>query len=199
MKKIILSYILSLGLLNAAYLNKDVAIIYNKKQIGSAKMLSEVNIIKENKDSYLLSLKAFVSDDYQEEMLKAPNKNEVLANFWDKNENATYKTEKNPYLKIIKEVEDEYAELWYEVSIEFEAKKSDVVNTNETLLKEAKALYEQSCSACHRLHSPDSFTINQWPSNIDSMIGLNYVDLSKEEKAMIIKYLQTNAKDAKGE
>lgn len=199
MKKIILSYVLSLGLLNAAYLNKDVAIVHNNKQIGNAKMLSKVDILKENKDSYLLSLTAYVGDDYQEEMLKAPNKNEVLANFWDKNENASYKTEKNPYLKVIKTIEDEYAETWYKVSIEFEAKKSDVINDDKELLKEAKSLYEQNCSACHRLHSPNSFTINQWPSNIDSMIGLNYVNLNKEEKAMIIKYLQINAKDAKGE
>ena len=62
------------------------------------------------------------------------------------------------------------------------------------LYKQAQQKYEETCSACHRLHEPNSFTAAQWPANLQSMIDTNYVSLEETELNLIVKYLQHNAK-----
>lgn len=180
---------------NTMYLNKDVEIKVNGKTIANASLLSPVNVINQNGDNYKVELIGFVNDNYQEELVKSFTQNENYASFHDKDEKATFQGDKNPYIKMLEIAEDEYGETWHKASISFDVKKDDLVENKDAILKEAKSLYEQTCSPCHHLHDTKEYTVNQWPSNLESMISSDYVALEKDEKSLIIKYLQQNAKD----
>ena len=179
-----------------AYLTKDVPILKNNKAIGTAKILSKVEVLQDNGKELKVQLNGVISDNYQEEIVKSPTQNESFAVFWNQNEKPTFKGDINPYIKLGNKIEDEYGEFWHQASITFFVNKSDITNDPDSIYKEAKNLYEQTCSACHRLHDTTSFTTNQWPSNVESMIGAGYVDLAPRDKALILKYLQENSKDA---
>lgn len=198
MKKLILTCLISsFALAQTMYLNKSVDIKINGKTVANAKLLSPVNVISQNGDDYKVELIGFVNDNYQEEIVKSFTQNENYASFHDDKDNATFNADKNPYIKMLEKQEDEYGEIWHKASISFDVKKTDLVEDKNTILKEAKILYEQTCSPCHHLHEPTEYTVNQWPSNLESMISADYVALDKNEKELIIKYLQNNAKDIK--
>lgn len=175
--------------------NKEVK--NSSKIIGEAKLLSPVEIIKKDENFTKVKILGFINENYQARLVKSPSKNEEYFSFFVGNdENLTYKGETNPFIKILDKVEDDYGEIWLKVYVEFDIKNSDLTFKN-SLLKESKKLYEQTCSACHHLHNTKEFSVNQWPSNVESMINSGYISLDELEKSLIIKYLQQNAKDSK--
>lgn len=182
---------------NTMYLNKNVDIKVDGKVIANASLLSPVKVLSQNGDVFKVELVGYVNDNYQEELVKSFTQNENYASFHDDKDNATFKGDKNPYIKMLEKAEDDYGEVWHKASISFDVKKEDLIKSAEVVYKDARNLYEQTCSACHRLHDTNSYTTNQWPSNVESMISTGYVDLDKKDKMMIIKYLQQNSKDAK--
>ena len=107
---------------------------------------------------------------------------------------ATFANEAETNFKKGKKLEDDYGEIWYEVEGIYEVGSDAVAKDAKALYAEAKTNYEQICSACHRLHEPNSFTANQWPANLQEMINANYVALEGDDLNLIIKYLQHNAK-----
>ena len=97
-------------------------------------------------------------------------------------------------IKVKGAVSDDYGELWYEVEGTYEVAADALGSDANALYKQAQQKYEETCSACHRLHEPNSFTAAQWPANLQSMIDTNYVSLEETELNLIVKYLQHNAK-----
>ncbi|PAF53407.1 hypothetical protein BKH42_06220 [Helicobacter sp. 13S00482-2] len=188
--RVALTVFLFLGILGAqnAFINKTTALKVNDKVVGEITTLTPVQVIQIQGSKAKIKLKGFVDENYTKIVQRSPELGEVYA-ILDKN-NSTF-------LKTISKKENDYGDLWLEVEGEFEVDKSMLDMSNEALNQKAKDIYEKTCSQCHRLHSPDDFTVNQWPSNISSMKDM--VSLDKDTKELITKYLQQNAKDTKNQ
>ena len=198
MKKVLLVFVLFASCFsNTMYLNKNINIKLENKVIANAILLSPVNVLDKSGDIYKVEIVGYVNSNYQEEIVKGITQSERYACFHDTSEKVTYKGDKNPYINIIEKVEDDYGDVWYKVSIRFEVTSSDLVQNVNGLHNEARILYEQSCSSCHHLHDTKEYTVSQWPSSFESMVGSGFVELDEEDKLLIIKYLQQNAKDVK--
>jgi putative cytochrome c-type haem-binding periplasmic protein len=75
---------------------------------------------------------------------------------------------------------------------------NDALGGNQKeLYAKAKKIYEETCSACHRLHEPNSFTAAQWPANLSGMVDAKFVALDETDLNLVLKYLQHNAKKVK--
>jgi hypothetical protein len=60
------------------------------------------------------------------------------------------------------------------------------------MVMSGKALYEKSCTHCHKLKSPSKYTIQQWPGLVNKMQKRSKI--TDEQKAIILTYLTTEAK-----
>ena len=58
----------------------------------------------------------------------------------------------------------------------------------------AERLYRSKCSACHRAYPPASRDREQWAQVLSRMAPK--AKLSGEERARVLEYLESNAKDA---
>lgn len=198
MKKMFLVSVILSGCLFAetAYIKGSEQIVINGKEIGSVSILTPVQTIKASQDKTEVSIVGFVQEGYQGKLVKSPALGEEFVVFENEDGSASYKGDKNPYIKILEKTEDDYGEVWLKSEFKFEVKSDNLTKDPEPLYSNAKSLFEQTCSACHILHEPNSYTVNQWPSQIESMISSGFVGLEDADKNAIIKYLQHNARDA---
>lgn len=180
-----------------AYLSQRVSIVSNNKDIGFATVLSPVKILDKNDKIARVKISGFISENYQEKLVKDPLKYEEYIVFSNDGENASFKGDINPYIKNTDKVEDEYGEIWLKSEIDFDVPIESLVNDPAQLYDQAKSQYEQTCSACHHLHDTTEFSVSQWPSAIESMESGGFVVLEPKQRDLIIKYLQHNAKDVK--
>ncbi len=58
----------------------------------------------------------------------------------------------------------------------------------------AQATFEVKCSKCHALYPPTYYNSEQWVANVEQMASLTGADISPEDAALIISYLDTVAK-----
>lgn len=201
MKKIFLiSTILSSYLFaQTAYLKNNEPIFLDNKKIGFISILTPVNTLKSSGESTEILVTGFVQEGYQEKLVKSPSLAEEFIVFETDDGKASYDGEVNPYIKILEKTEDDYGEIWLKAQFKFNVKTQSITDNPTQIYSSAKDLFEQTCSACHVLHEPDSYSVNQWPSQVESMISSGFVALEETDKNAIIKYLQHNARDAKGE
>lgn len=196
-KAFLLSAILSSCLFaQTAYVKNSEPVALDGKRIGFVSLLTPVETVKANKDKTEVSVVGFVQEGYQEKLVRSPALGEEFVVFEMEDGSASYKGDKNPYIKILEKTEDDYGEVWLKAEFKFEVTSENLTNDPEPLYSNAKNLFEQTCSACHILHEPNSYTVNQWPSQIESMISSGFVGLEDADKNAIIKYLQHNARDA---
>ncbi|PSM53147.1 molybdopterin-containing oxidoreductase III, DMSO/TMAO/BSO reductase family, monoheme c-type cytochrome [Campylobacter blaseri] len=182
---------------NIGFLNNSKQITLNGKMIGDVSVLTPVEILKTENEKTDVLLTGYIQEYYQAKIVKSPQIDEEYMNFEIKEDINSYDGDVNPYVKVVDKVEDDYGEIWFKTQIKLTVPTSYIDIDPSMIYNQAKGLYEQTCSACHLLHEPNQYTANQWPSNIDSMIGLGFVALEDLDKNMIIKYLQHNAKDVK--
>lgn len=180
-----------------AYLSEHVKVLVNGKEVGFASVLSPVEVLSKNDKTAKVKISGFISENYQEKLVKDPLKYEEYVVFSVDGENASFKGEVNPYVKNSGKAEDEYGEIWLKSQVEFDVPTSALASDPTALYEQAKSQYEQTCSACHHLHDTTEFSVSQWPSAIESMESGGFVVLEPEQRDLIIKYLQHNAKDAK--
>lgn len=201
MKKILLTLMLANFCVfaenNIGYLKQDQNVDIDGKNVGLVSVLTPVKILKMGSEKSDIVLSGYVQEYYQAKLVKSPEIDEQYMSFEIKEDVNSYDGDTNPYLKIIGEKKDGYGENWLQAEIQLSVPTASIEKDPNVLYNQAKSLYEQTCSACHLLHEPNQYTANQWPSNIDSMIGLGFVALEDLDKSMVIKYLQHNAKDAK--
>ncbi len=57
-------------------------------------------------------------------------------------------------------------------------------------------LYRSKCSACHRAYPPSSRDRERWAAMLSRMAPR--AKLSEQERALVLEYLQSNARDASG-
>lgn len=169
-----------------SYLRQTVIVSKDAKPMGVAEVLSPVELISVNGDKAVVKISGVVADSYRAVLQRSISNSEVFVRF--DTENPTNFTQ-------LKQIEDDYGEVWFESEGVYEVDKSAVTDDAEPLYAKAKELYEITCSACHRLHEPQSFTANQWPASIQGMISANYVTLEESDLALITKYLQHNSRN----
>lgn len=179
------------------YVKNSDFIVLNNMVVGSVSLFTPVEVIKTDKDKSDVVVVGFVQEDYQEKIVKSPALGEEFVIFETKDGSTSYEGSKNPYIKVLETVEDDYGEIWLKVEFKFEIANTNLTDDSKSLYAGAKNLFEQTCSACHLLHEPNSYTVNQWPSQVESMISSGFVGLDNADKIAIIKYLQHNAKDVK--
>ena len=148
-------------------------------------VLTPVEVIAKDGAKARISVKGAVSGNYIAQIQRSVKNAEIFTVFDDENE---------ANFKKIKEVEDDYGEIWYEVEGTYEIAADALGNDANTLYKQAQQKYEEACSPCHRLHEPNSFTTAQWPGNLQGMIESGFVALDETDLNLIVKYLQHNAK-----
>lgn len=175
------------GLFAETIASKSSEISLNGKVIGKVEVLTPVEVVSKNAAPAVIKIKGVVAENYKGQIQKSIKNGEIYA---------VFNAEDDSYFKKIKKLEDDYGEIWYEVEGIYEVSKDAITSDSDALYNKAKHLYEESCSPCHRLHEPNSFTANQWPANMQEMINLNYVALEEADLNLIIKYLQHNAKES---
>ncbi len=60
-----------------------------------------------------------------------------------------------------------------------------------TELRDGRRLYINKCSGCHSLIPVDRFDDAKWTAEVDEMIKLSKVRLTKEDRDLILRYLTT--------
>ena len=171
--------------LNAEVLTKTTEISLDGKKIGKVEVLTPVEVVSKDGAKAKIKVKGAVSANYLAQIQRSVKNAEIFT---------VFDAESEANFKKIKNVEDDYGELWYEVEGTYEVAADALGSDANALYKQAQQKYEETCSACHRLHEPNSFTAAQWPANLQSMIDTNYVALEETELNLIVKYLQHNAK-----
>lgn len=173
------------SLLSGETVSKTATISQEGKAIGEIQILTPIEVLSGEGGVTKIKIKGVVNENYQFQIQKNMKEAEIYA---------TFTNEADANFKKSKKIEDDYGEVWYEVEGVYEISSDAVAKDAEALYADAKTNYEQICSACHRLHEPNSFTANQWPASMQEMINANYVALEGDDLNLIVKYLQHNAK-----
>ncbi len=176
----------NLVLADGDVLNKTTDVLRNGKKIGYITVLTPVKKVGKSN----VKVKGFRLENYPQLIVRDMKRGEVYVEFNEEREQEALKT-----FKVVKSYEDDYGEAWQEVEGIVNIDINTLTNDIKPLYKEAKTIYEQSCSMCHHLPAPNHFTVNQWPQQIESM--MEQIPLDKPIKALVTKYLQHHAVDAK--
>ena len=94
--------------------------------------------------------------------------------------------------KVFGTAEDLYGESWEEVSLAGWAAKPGLAEGVGPVWALADRIYQSRCDSCHTAHSPETYSVNQWPGELDSMA--DYGGLMGDELILVRQYLQTHAK-----
>ena len=137
--------------------SKSADISLGGKVIGKISTLTPVEVVSKNGATAKIKVKGVASENYPLQIQKNMQEGEIYAVF-DK--------ERSENFAKGKKLEDDGM---YEVAADA------ITSDDKALYAKAKELYEGTCSACHRLHEPNSFTVNQWPANLQGMVDAGYV------------------------
>jgi len=137
--------------------SKSADISLGGKVIGKISTLTPVEVVSKNGATAKIKVKGVASGNYPLQIQKNMQEGEIYAVF-DK--------ERSENFAKGKKLEDDGM---YEVAADA------ITSDDKALYAKAKELYEGTCSACHRLHEPNSFTVNQWPANLQGMVDAGYV------------------------
>ena len=143
--------------LNAEVLTKTTDISLDGKKVGKIEVLTPVEVVSKDGAKAKIKVKGAVSANYLAQIQRSVKNAEIFT---------VFDAESEANFKKIKEVEDDYGELWYEVEGTYEVAADALGSDANALYKQAQQKYEETCSACHRLHEPNSFTAAQWPANL---------------------------------
>jgi cytochrome c553 len=94
--------------------------------------------------------------------------------------------------------EDDYENLWFDIRVTGWLPRADTGTDVAEVWQAGSALFHQRCTRCHALHRPVEFSANQWPAILKIMTLR--AGLKGPDRALVVQYLQTHAKDgpAKG-
>ena len=101
-------------------------------------------------------------------------------------------TDKSPHPKVLSTAKDAYGNVWNQVELSDFVKSDSLTADQNAVWKQAITLYSTRCSACHALHKPSEFTVNQWPKILQTMT--KNAALQPAEAALVTQYIQAHAK-----
>ncbi len=173
---------------NEVVLNKNSKLFNDKNNIGEIKVLTPVEKLHVKNGYASIRIKGYRNANYPQQIVRSMKLGEIYADV--KDDKKVLKL-----FKVIKKYEDDYGEEWEEVEGTFMVKETCLSDKKDALYEKAKFAYEKNCSQCHSLKKTTDYTVNQWPHQIETM--KQYITLKPDVKALVIKYLQQNAKDVK--
>lgn len=189
MKMLFLAPVLACSLaFGADVIAKDANITLDGKMIGKIEILTPVEVVEKGDKTSKIKVSGVVSANYLAQLQRSVEDPEVFVAF-DNESEANFKK--------VKDLEDDYGEVWYQVDGLYEVPNDALGGNQKELYAKAKKIYEETCSACHRLHEPNSFTAAQWPANLQGMVDAKFVALDETDLNLVLKYLQHNAKKVK--
>mgnify|MGYP001546835861 FL=1 len=97
-----------------------------------------------------------------------------------------------PHPKVLSMAKDDYGNVWNKVELSDFVKSDSLTPDQNAVWKQAITLYSTRCSACHALHKPSEFTVNQWPKILQTMT--KNAALQPAEAALVTQYIQAHAK-----
>lgn len=97
-----------------------------------------------------------------------------------------------PHPKILSTAKDAYGNVWNKVELSDFIKSDSLTPDQDFIWKQAITIYSTRCSACHALHKPSEFTVNQWPKILQTMT--KNAALQPAEAALVTQYIQAHAK-----
>ena len=156
--------------------------------IGKIEVLTPVEVVEKGDKTSKIKVSGVVSANYLAQLQRSVEDPEVFVAF-DNESEANFKK--------VKDLEDDYGEVWYQANGIYEVPNDALGGNQKELYARAKKIYEETCSACHRLHEPNSFTAAQWPANLSGMVDAKFVALDETDLNLVLKYLQHNAKKVK--
>lgn len=94
--------------------------------------------------------------------------------------------------EVIETKKDAYDVTWKHVRLNFHIKTAENIleNTTENIWAHEEELYLR-CGSCHKAHTPEEYTINQWPNVLKTMS--DRAGFSPEEVTEVGNYLQYKA------
>lgn len=191
MKKIFLGLMIciSFGIAGEMqYYDKVISLYPNKndnKAIGRLLPTNPFEIVKTDGDKVLLKISGFVNPKAPSVLYLNDTQRIIVAAF-----------AKNTPPKLLNVIQGKNGK-WDKADIEVWATKAEFVKDNKMMLAKAKEIYMQNCGICHTAHKENEFSANQWPATFNSMVNRTAID--KEDRWLVIEYLQKNAKDYKGQ
>ena len=189
MKMLFLAPVLACSLaFGADVIAKDANITLDGKMIGKIEVLTPVEVVEKGDKTSKIKVSGVVSANYLAQLQRSVEDPEVFVAF-DNESEANFKR--------VKDLEDDYGEVWYQADGVYEVSNDALGGNQKELYAKAKKIYEETCSACHRLHEPNSFTSAQWPANLAGMVDAKFVALDETDLNLVLKYLQHNAKKVK--
>lgn len=176
----------SFALAKNVYSDKVLPLYFEKegtKEVGRLLPSNPFEVLKTEGDKVLVKISGFVNPQAPSVLYFGDGQRIMVASFAKNNP---------PELKnVIKGKEGK----WDKANIEVWTDKSTFVeNTNEMFLR-AKTTYMENCGICHTAHPEGEFTANQWPATFNGMV--TRTGIAKEDRWLIIQYLQKNSKDFK--
>ena len=169
MKMLFLAPVLACSLaFGADVIAKDANITLDGKMIGKIEVLTPVEVLEKGDKTSKIKVSGVVSANYLAQLQRS-----------------------------VEDLEDDYGEVWYQADGVYEVPNDALGGNQKELYAKAKKIYEETCSACHRLHEPNSFTAAQWPANLAGMVDAKFVVLDETDLNLVLKYLQHNAKKVK--
>lgn len=189
MKMLFLAPVLACSLaFSADVIAKDANITLDGKMIGKIEVLTPVEVVEKGDKTSKIKVNGVVSANYLAQLQRSIEDPEVFVAFNDESE---------ANFKKVKDLEDDYGEVWNQVDGVYEVPNDALGGDTKKLYVKAQQIYEETCSACHRLHEPNSFTAAQWPANLAGMVDAKFVALDETDLNLVLKYLQHNAKKVK--
>lgn len=187
MKKLCLLFLAcaSFAFAKNVFSDKVVSLYFNKGDTKVAGRLLPTNafeVLKTEGDKVLLRISGYVNP-------KAPSV--LYFNSTQRIMVAAFSKNTPPKLKNVVN-----AGKYNKATIEVWADKREFATSNKEMFARAKTIYMENCGICHTAHKEREFTANQWPATFNGMVIRTGID--KEDRWLIIQYLQKNAKDFKG-
>lgn len=161
----------------------NVGFEQNGKAAGRLLPTNEFKVVKTEGSRVLLSISGFLNPAAPNVLYASDGQRVIAAAFG-----------KSTVLELKNPIKGQNGG-WDKGTIEVWADKADFAPDNKAMMARAAQTYSESCGVCHALHDIKHFTANQWPATFNSMVERTAID--KEDRWLVIQYLQKNSKDYK--
>ncbi len=152
-------------------------------ELGTLTPGAPLTVLKSENDRVQIELKGWAPAVYRLTVTSDLGQRLSFARLSDKGKEAR---------KILSTGEDLYGEQWEEVSLSGWTAKAGLAGGVTSVWALADRIYQDRCDSCHTAHTPDTYSVNQWPGELDSLA--DYGGLMGDELVLVRQYLQNHAK-----
>ncbi|SKB46024.1 hypothetical protein [Malaciobacter marinus] len=169
-----------------AYLKNDGQVFLTpnaKKEVGKIDTATPVEVLNEKGNFKKVKVSGWAAYGFENVLFKDVGKRIFYLVLDD---NKTIKPQ------ILGEKTDTYDTVWKNVSYTFWVKKESLSKDIDSIYAKGKELFTNRCGACHAAPELEHYTVNQWPSIINSMKPR--AGLTDEDMQFVVKFVQKHGK-----